>query len=289
LKLILSRFFILCLFSACLFADDIHWGGTWSGIWSGFETSPYTAINRTQGNNVLAVFCLDYNDEIAPPYDWQANILPVTQSNVSNYAQYGSFGTAAKPWAFNGDLGVDAGHSVDLSASILPYNRYLEAAWLFTNIMAAQSHDDLNTMIVSQVAAWTLFVNNGNLADLTGRIQNTNDNPRATFSNYAYSTDNYATAPTTFLISDLLFQDAVNEALKAAQNAVLNQNWYGSAFAPHWELVTSDPVWSASYGRPAQEFLTDPPPPVPEPASALLLGTGMLGMVLTVRRKKRVA
>jgi hypothetical protein len=266
----------------------MHWGGTWSGVWSGFATGPYTAIDSTQNNKVLVVFCLDYNDEIAPPYDWQANILPVTQSNVSNSAQYGSFGTAAKPWSFNGDTGVDAGHSVDLSASILPYNRYLEAAWLFTNIMAAQTHDDLNSMIISQVAAWTLFVNSNNLADLTGRIQNTNFSPRATFNNYEYSANNYATAPTTFSISNLLFQDAVNEALKAAQNAVLKQNWYGSAFAPYWELVTSDPVWSANYGRPAQEFLTDPPPPIPEPASILLFGTAVLGTVFTIRRKRRM-
>ena len=38
-------------------------------------------------------------------------------------------------------------------------------------------------------------------------------------------------------ISNLLFEDAVNEALKAAQNAVLNQNWYGSAFAPTWDMA----------------------------------------------------
>jgi hypothetical protein len=65
-------------------------------------------------------------------------------------------GTVQNPWAFNGDQGVNSGHSVDLTASILPYTRYLEAAWLFTNILAAKTHNDLTSMIVSQVTAWDL-------------------------------------------------------------------------------------------------------------------------------------
>jgi hypothetical protein len=77
----------------------------------------------------------------------------VTPSDVTSHALYGGMGTAQNPWAFNGDPGVNAGHSVDLTASILPYTRYLEAAWLFTNIMAAKNQNDLASMIVSQVAA----------------------------------------------------------------------------------------------------------------------------------------
>jgi hypothetical protein len=288
LKLILSRVFLFCVFGACLFADDLQWGGTWSGVWSGFGTSPYTAIDKTQNNKTLVIFCLDYNHEIGPPFDWQANIVPVTQSGVSSYALYGNMGTVQNPWAFNGDPGGNSGHSVDLTASILPYTRYLEAAWLFTNIMAAKTHNDLKSMIVSQVAAWDLFVSSGNINDLRNRIHASNASEPATFSNYEFSTNGYATAPTTVSIPNLLFEDAVNEALKAAQAAVLNQNWYASAFAPGWDLVTSDPVWSAGHGGPAQEFLSDAPP-VPEPTSILLLGTAVLGTVLALRRKSRVA
>lgn len=284
-----TRLSILFLFGTCLFADDLKWGGTWAGVWSGFGTSPYTAIDKSQNNKVLVIFCLDYNDEIAPPLEWKANIRPLTQTNVDQYAQFGGsygHGITTTPWAFNGDAGANPGHSVDLSVlSASAYTRYLEAAWLFTNIMAAQTHNDLNSMIVSQVAAWDLFVESVHANDLNGRISGTNNsNSLYTFNNYEYSANNYATAPTTSGITNLLFQDAVDEALKAAQKAVTSQNWYASAFAPSWDLVTGDPAWTTAYGRPVQEFLSEAPP-VPEPSSIFLLGTVMLAVGMTVRRK----
>jgi hypothetical protein len=283
-----SRLCLLLALSTCAFADDLVWGGKWAGVWSNFGTSPYTAINTTQNNKVLVIFCLDYNDEIAAPYEWLANIRPLTPANVTNYAQFGGnygLGITTTPWAFNGDPGVNGG-GVDLSPSAAAYDRYREAAWLFTNIMDAQSHNDLNTMIASQVAAWDLFVEGINANDLKTRIAQTNNpNSLYTFNNYEYSTNNYATAPGISSISNLLFQDAVDEALKAAQKAVLTQNWYGSAFAPSWDLVTGDPTWSAQYGRPVQEFLTDGPPSVPEPASILLLCTTVAVMAIAMHRK----
>jgi hypothetical protein len=272
-----------------MFADDLKWGGTWAGVWSGFGTSPYTAIDTSQNNKVLVIFCLDYNDEIAPPIDWQANIHAVTPSNVTQYAQFGGNygqGITTTPWAFTSDPGISGGHSVDLSASSSAYTRYLEAAWLFTNILSAQSNNDLNTMIISQVAAWDLFIEQRNLSDLASRISATNDpSNRYTFNNYVYSNDDYTSAPTTSSISQLLFQDAVNEALKAAQNAVVSESWYSSVWAPSWDLVTGDPAWSAVYGRPVQEFLTDAPavPPVPEPSSIILLVTVGIGIAVVAR------
>jgi len=228
-KTFVIRLSIVLAFASCAFADDLVWGGTWAGVWQGLGTSPYTAIDTSDNNNVLVIFCLDYNDEIAPPYEWLANIRPVTQSNVDQYAQFGGNygqGITTTPWAFTGDPGVSPWHAVDLSASSSAYIRYLEAAWLFTNIMAAQGQGDLNTMIISQVAAWDLFVESVNAADLRNRISSTNG-PSYTFNNYEYSTDQYATPPGTQTLANLLFQDAVNEALKAAQDALVNQNWYG--------------------------------------------------------------
>ena len=236
LKLTVSRilafFFLVC--GTCL-ADDLQWGGTWVGVWSGFGTSPYTAIDTTQGKT-LTIFCLDFNDEIAPPLEWQANIRTLNSTNVTQYAQFGGnygHGITTTPWAFNGDAGLNPGHSVDLSPSSSAYTRYLEAAWLFTNITLAQGHGDLNTMIVSQVAAWDLFVEAANTGALHTDIAASNSpGSLSTFQNYEYSTDNYATAPVTNGITNLLFQDAVDEALKAAQHAVVDQGWYTSPFAP---------------------------------------------------------
>jgi len=288
LKAIASRLLILFVFASCLFADDLSWGGTWAGVWQGFGTGPYTAIDHTQNNKVLVIFCLDYNDEIAPPYDWKANIRPVTPTNVTQYAQFGGNygqGITSTPWSFTGDAGVGSGHSVSLVAdSGAAYTRYLEAAWLFTNILTAQTHGDLNSMIISQVAAWDLFVESSHANDLKTRIANTNSSGPFTFKNYEYSTDNYATAPGISTMTNLLFQNAVNEALKAAQHAVVNQNWYASPFAPSWDLVTGDPAFARAYGRPVQEFLTDAPP-VPEPASIFLLGTVAAAALVALRRK----
>jgi hypothetical protein len=284
-RLLFTFYVLICANS--LFADDLKWGGTWAGVWQGFGTSPYTAIDTSNNNKVLIIFCLDYNDEIAPPIDWKANIRPVTPSNVTQYAQFGGNygqGITAAPWAFNGDAGVQPGHAVDLSVySTSAYTRYLEAAWLFTNILSAQSHNDLNSMIISQVAAWDLFIERQNLPDLQSRISASN-NGRYTFNNYVYSNNSYASAPTTTSISGLLFQDAVDEALKAAQNAV-RANWYTSGWAPQWDLVTGDPQWSAAYGRPVQEFLSDAPP-VPEPSSIILLATAGIGTIMFARRRK---
>lgn len=285
-----------------LFADDLTWGRTWTGVWSGFGTSPYSATDTTLSRN-LTIFCLDFNDEVGPPYAWQANIYGLTSANVTQNAQFGgnygqgvpgfNLNISAAPFAFQGDTAPDPSHSVSLAASPTAYTRYLEAAWLFTNILQAQTANDINTSIISQVAAWDLFVEPWNTAQLAEDINTYNGSHGYTFNNYLFSNNNYASSPTTVGIGGLQFEDAVDEALKAAQHAVVTKGWASSAYMPTWNLVTTDPAWAEGYGRPVQEFLSPTPipgrqnqlPPVPEPGAIMLLGTVVGIVALTQRRR----
>jgi hypothetical protein len=285
-----STFFLLILLIACgcASADDLQWGGTYVAAWSGFGTSPYTAIDTSANNKLVTIFCLDFNDEIAPPTDWQANIRPLTADNVMDFAQFGGNygnGITAAPFAFQSDsLTLGDPHSIDLSASPTAYIRYQEATWLFGNILKALPNGDINSSIISQVAVWDLFVEGPNQSTLTNDIKAYNGPSGYTFNNYLYSTDNYSTPPATQSMGGLQFEDAVDEALKAAQNAVLNESWTSSNYVGTWDLVTGDPTWAAAYGRPVQEFLTDAPP-VPEPGAVVLLGTVMVAIGFFSRRR----
>ncbi|HUJ50506.1 MAG TPA: PEP-CTERM sorting domain-containing protein [Bryobacteraceae bacterium] len=197
-----------------LLADNLTWGGTYVQAWQGFGTSPYTATDTSlTPNQGMQIFCLDFNDEIAPPTAWTATIFTLSKSIVDGTgayagqfaAQYGgaynNLVTAAfnnpsdpkavgetkapqvsgqapgvvPPYAFNSDT---SGHvSVSLAAtnatSDPAYTRYLEAAWLFENIQSAPSGNYNNTELIDQVAAWDLFVNGANLPALTADITGT--------------------------------------------------------------------------------------------------------------------
>jgi hypothetical protein len=267
---LLAALAVLTLGSTGLFADTLTWGGTYIADWDGFGTSPYTATDTSATSNQgIQLFCLDFNDEIAPPDQWQANVYALSSSSVTNNAQYGGsynnlLDTAASaanktapqvyPFVFAGDPSAPAGYQVTLTQD--PYTRYLEAAWLFTDIESAVSAhpEDVNTDMIAQVAAWDLFVNSSNVGTLTSDIANYGGTPY-TFQNYLGSTS----------VGGLTFEQAVDVALADAQNAVVNNHWDGG----DWSLVTATPAWVVGYGRPVQEFLT----PVPEPQSVVLLGT----------------
>lgn len=279
------RLFVFLIVGGCLFADDLQWGGTYVAAWSGFGTSPYTAIDTSDNNKVLVLFCLDFNDEIAPPFAWKANIRPLTPGNVTSFGQFGGNygqGITAAPFAFQGDSMNS--HSVALTNSPDAYTRYLEASWLFANILRALP-GDVNTSVISQVAAWDLFIESKNQLTLANDIKASNGSPSYTFTNYLYSPDYSSTPPTTQSIAGLYFEEAVIEALNAAQNAVLHENWFGSNYSGSWNLVTGDPAWTTTFGRPVQEFLTDAPP-VPEPGTIVLLGTLIAAIGLAKRCRR---
>ena len=140
-----------------------------------------------------------------------------------------------------------------------PYTRYLEAAWLFSNILDAQAKNpaDISTMIVLQVAAWDLFVEPGAKKTALER---------------------------SITVSGETFHTAVVKALVDAQTAVVSNNW-GAANAGNWSLVTGDPDWVRdSHGNiPVQEFLT--PIHTPEPSALILLAT-MVGILGTAIRRR---
>ena len=303
MKYCLGLLSLAVLTCGSLFADNLSWGSTYAGVWSNFGTSPYTAVDASQQNLVLKLYCLDFNDEIAPPIAWQATILPLNQSNVTNYSQFGgNYGNGITPtaggnFAFTGDTPVAtpsdpsaAQYAVTMSSDNNPYTRYLEAAWLFSNINQAllnSNGPDVQDSIISQVAAWDLFVEARNQGTLESDITGTSG--AWSFQNYVYSANNYQNAPTTQsgLPTSLTFEEAVDEALNAAQNAVAN-GWASSPYMGNWELVTGTQAFVNSYGIPVQEFLSPTPAVdsvVPEPAAIILLGSVMLATVGAIRRK----
>ena len=185
---------VLSVGPGALLADNLSWGGTYVQAWQGFGTSPYTAIDTSlTPNQGMQIFCLDFNDEIAPPTAWTASVFSLGQSIVDGSgvyanqfaAQYGgaynnlltqTFNNPANPkapgettapqvsgkapgmvppYAFNSDTSGNISVSLaSTNATSDPaYTRYLEAAWLFENIQSAPSGNYNNTDLIDQAAA----------------------------------------------------------------------------------------------------------------------------------------
>ncbi|HXB75651.1 MAG TPA: PEP-CTERM sorting domain-containing protein [Candidatus Acidoferrales bacterium] len=291
----LPLIWILTATSVPVFADDLSFvPNSWTQVWANFGTSSYQAVDNTLGAARFHIFCLDFNDEIAPPFDWSATIRPLNQTNVTNDAQFGgNYGFGITPGATTGGNFAFTQDPNPSSSSSPPfvqlnttndsaYTRYLEAAWLFSNIEKAR---DAQTEIISQVAAWELFVEAQNQSRLQGLINGTGDT--WAFTNYQNSPNYLTTTPGIQAGTPMSFERAVDEALNAAQAAIAD-NWVTSKYSGTWDIVTADKAWVASQSNggitPAQEFLT-PDAPVPEPAAVFLFGTVLVVVAILIRRK----
>ena len=225
------RFFLLAvatfLIAGTAFADHMVFNGesSQSNAWQGYWTSPYLATDQTSGES-LTIYCLDFNHQVAPPYNWDATIRPLDPSNLALF-QYG--------------LTADA------------WQHYAAAASLFQDIQTLQITKPADANLLEteyQVAAWMLFVDPSHEAELESKITATGGT--------------FATEVT----------DLYNLALAEGSSVLTEPNWF---------VVTADPAWAAENqnGVPVQEFLIhQDPPPVPEPAAILLLGTvaALLGL-----------
>jgi hypothetical protein len=94
---------------------------------------------------LLTIFCVDFNHEVAPPLDWEAIIRPLDSSHAGSF-QYGTTANA--------------------------FMRYESAAWLFQSIETLQGTKlpDANLETEYQVATWKLFVDPSHSSLLDSKI-----------------------------------------------------------------------------------------------------------------------
>jgi hypothetical protein len=162
------RFFLVAvatlLMGGTAFADELVFQNisSQSTVWQGYYTSPYLVLDKSvpPSGELLTVYCLDFNHEVAPPFEWDATIRPLDPGDVSHF----QYGASAGAW-----------------------QRYAAAAWLFQKIQALPA--DANLMETEyQVAAWKLFVDGNREALLNSKITNTG----ATFATEVTSLFNQA-------------------------------------------------------------------------------------------------
>ena len=159
------KFFLLgvatLLTAGTAFADELVFQSpsSQSNVWQGDWTSPYLVMDQSvpPSGELLTVYCLDFNHEVAPPFSWDASIRPLDLGDVSLF----QYGQSADAW-----------------------QHYAAAAWLFQKIedLLVTKPLDANLMETEyQVAAWKLFVDASHEGELDSKIAATS----ATFPTFA--------------------------------------------------------------------------------------------------------
>lgn len=119
----------------------LDWVGPNGNAAGGYYISPYTAQIEGTNQSIL-LYCIDFNHEVAPPYQWQADIHPLTDiSSSPSSFQYGSSPTA---W-------LD----------------YEAAAWLINQLSLGTSSYQQD---VDQYAAWKIFLDPSNQTKFDGSV-----------------------------------------------------------------------------------------------------------------------
>src|ERR1035441_3054424 len=77
-------FATLLIFAPGAFADSMTFTNPGSNVWAGVYVNPYTGLD-TNTNQVLTLYCDDYNTEFSGNPTWDANIAPLTLANVSGF------------------------------------------------------------------------------------------------------------------------------------------------------------------------------------------------------------
>jgi hypothetical protein len=242
------------------FDGVVNPSATWAGPGETVYVSPYTATDlSTTPNAQITIYCLDWNHNIDFGQDWTADFLSLAPTNpdLSDLYYYNS--TTAYQLG-QSSPGTDTLTSVAVNQTEM-YDRYLEAAWLFTQIqnLGTLNSADATTEDELNVAAWTLFLDA--------------DPPVSSGTDHAAFAADINAGGSSF--ANLVYSDLQN-----AQAAVS-----GGYTAPGWYAITPYDKTPGS-GDVTQEFLAHDP--VPEPQAILLFGTlvGILGATRYRRRKR---
>jgi len=253
---------------------------------SGYAISPYTGT--LDGGSAIQLYCDDFNDSI--------------QFGQQNIQVYKTALTASAA-----DLKADTRYYVDNPSSVSSYpsglTLYEEMAWLATQMQHA---DTINDKAI-QEAIWQL-------TDASGG----NTAPNNSSGYHGGVTTGYTgTNSTTAQSAAHWIQDA--QAYIAGYNATTgtsswsSSSYYANLVLSDWSVITAvDSAGCttgsydyhgvhgctpghAGYGSTTQEFLAyipgtsgaNPPPPsgVPEPASFVLIGSGLVAGAIVRRRR----
>jgi hypothetical protein len=160
--------------SAGLFADDItlDWISSGNNPVGQFYVSPYVATVKETGK-ALTLYCIDFNHEAAPPYEWKATLNPLDYGDVPDL-QYADAGPRDAVWT-----------------------DYKMAAWLIDELSRVNPTDGAgrHQQAVFQYAAWEIFLNgSANLAKFNSSVASAGGAAFQTEINSAFSNAQTAVA-----------------------------------------------------------------------------------------------